>query len=69
MSFVREGHKLTMALAASQTIADVGGAVAITPPADSESSATPGRLSEVADRETLLGGLAAPASQGAKIKP
>ena len=51
------------------TIEDVGGAVAITPPADSESSPTPGRLSEVADRETLLGGLAAPASKGAKIKP
>jgi hypothetical protein len=56
--FVRDGERLEMTLDAAREV--VPGAVAITLPAEEQSSPTPLRATEFEDREELLSGLAAP---------
>lgn len=59
--FSRDGHTYQMRLEATQTASDVGGAVAVVPPPDSESVDTPGRTTEFEDRQHLLQGIGPPA--------
>ncbi len=68
VGFTRDGRALAMTLAATHSLEAVGGALAITPPPDSESSPTPQRSTEMADRDELLGGLAPPARK-ARTQP
>jgi hypothetical protein len=64
LRFVKQGHTYDMAITAQHAVSDVGGAITITPPAEADSVATPGRSSEVDEREDLLKGLAPPARRG-----
>ena len=57
-----------MTLAATHALSDVGGAVTVVPPGDADSAPTPGRSSEVDDREELLGGLA-PSTRRPRTQP
>jgi hypothetical protein len=66
IAFQRDGKSFALEVAATHSVTDVGGAVAIAPPGPEDSVATPGRSSELADREELLDGLAAPARRRGK---
>ena len=59
LTFAREGKRLAMKVALESSIASVG-PVAIAAPAAGETIATPERLKEVDDRDTLLDGFAPP---------
>ncbi len=59
LSFARDGKRLAMKVSLESGITSVG-AVAIAPPAVGEVIATPERLKEVDDRDTLLDGFAPP---------
>ncbi len=60
VSFQRDGRRFKMRVSVSSEVGGVGTAVAITPPADEEIVATPERLREVDDRDSLLQGIAPP---------
>jgi hypothetical protein len=65
VAFVRDGKRLTMTLALSQSVAP--GAVAVAKPEDDQIVATPVRLREVDDRNLLLQGIAPPAGKGGGV--
>jgi hypothetical protein len=61
--FVREGRTFDMNLEGTHAVTDVGTEIAITPPPDAESVDTPGRSTELDDRNKLLEGIAPPAGK------
>jgi hypothetical protein len=64
LTFVREGHTYEMTLSATHAVADVGGSVAVAPPAPEDAVETPARSHDFEDREELLHGIAPPAKRG-----
>lgn len=60
LAFTRDGRKFEMSLDVSQAVRDVGTTVAIAVPEADQVVATPERLREVEDRNTLLDGIAPP---------
>lgn len=61
----RDGRTFTMTLAARRSLDDIGGSVAVIPPADEQWVSTPERLREVDERDMLLQGIA-PAARRSK---
>jgi hypothetical protein len=60
VGFTRDGRRFRMKVQLTGTISAIGSATAITAPPESDVVATPERLREVDDRDTLLQGIAPP---------
>jgi hypothetical protein len=60
VAFSRDGRSFVMKVKLAMTVADIGKPATIAAPPEGEVVATPGRLREVDDRDTLLQGLAPP---------
>jgi hypothetical protein len=63
-AFSRDGRTFAMRLAVTHALSQIGQAQPITPPTDADSVATPERLREVEERDSLLRGIAPPTKRG-----
>jgi hypothetical protein len=68
-AFGRDGRNFAIHLAVTHTISGIGQAQPITAPADADSVATPDRLREVEERDSLLRGIAPPTKRGGAVPP
>jgi hypothetical protein len=65
VEFTRDGRRFAMKIAVDASVSGIGAPAAIAAPAGEDVVATPERLREVDDRDTLLQGIAPPARKAA----
>jgi hypothetical protein len=67
VEFARDGHRFTMAIVVDHELSAIGAPHPISAPPEAEVVATPERLHEVDERDTLLDGMAPPARKKAPV--